>query len=334
MVTISPTLEAKIERRARRAFRYHDEGGAFRIHRVTSVSDSGLKYRVPRSGRKYIEVVRDEEGDLFIDPPTTGLVDLQTSSDFKKLKNQTGKHHAGEVVAFLLADKRKKIGKGYKPRKPVKLLSRKQCVSEIKAGQFVFVAELTGVDIDTVGYDHVMVDAFTVTGELDAEKDLGFTTGLLDLKTKADVISLRKKKHLGKVRAYKYTDENAESPIQSPKIKYVPGKDYEIKDANTDPSSTCHKGINVADMAWTKKSCHGRQRVFAFEFEMEDIAAVPTNTDGKFRVHRCKCIEELHPATFKPIVKVVEENGKRKKTKKPKKKKGLMDKLFGSGDDD
>jgi len=227
-----------------------------------------------------------------------------------------------------LVDKPKKVGKVYK--KADKLLSRDQCVSQVRPDQHVYVIDLSGIDIADVGSDHIMAGNFTVTSELDPVKDLGFTKGLFDLQTKDDVISLRKKRHLGRVRAYKYTSKDAESPVQVPKIKYEVGKDYEIKDADTDPGSNCHKGINVADAAWAKQSATGESRVFAFEFEMDDIAAIPTHTDGKFRVHRCLCVAELDPKTLKPFKKPLESGAK---VVKPK-KKGFIDKLLGRGDKD
>lgn len=339
MVTISLVLQDKIERRSRRAFRRFDEEDKRRIHRVTGVSTARLKYRISRRCSQSVEVLRQEH-TIVIDPPTTGLIDVLKKDDIKKLKNSTDKLHAGEVVAYLLAGTSKKVGKTYK--KPDRLLSRAQCVDQIKVGQRVYVVDLQGADIDSVTYDHFMASNFTVTSELDAEKDLGFTTGLFDLQSKDDVIKLRKKKHLGRVRAYKYVTKEGKSPTRSKDaITYKVGKDYEIKNADTDPGSNCHVGVNVADIEWAKSSATGNNRLFAFEFEMKDIAAIPTNTDGKFRVHRCKCVEELDLKTLKPIKplpKPVEENGKQvsqetKKTTK-KKKRGLMDRLLGRKDDE
>jgi hypothetical protein len=250
MVTISPTLQDKIERRAKRAWRRRASGSPKRISRITNVTDDALTYRVPYTpdyyGKESVQVVL-KDGGIVVDPPSTGLFDLLT---------------------------------------------------------------------------------------------------------KADVVLLRTKNHLGRVRAYKYTNKDAESPFQSPKLKYEPGKTYEIKDADTDPSSHCHKGVNVADVAWTMSSCSGDQRVFAFEFEMKDIAAIPTSTDGKFRLHRCICVEELDPKTFEPLKPVPkspqddlddliapDEEPKIEATRvvlpvpeRPK-KRGLFERLLGWGND-
>lgn len=433
MVTISPALQEKIERRARRAFSRFDEGSSPRLHRISSLGADRLNYRIPRSGRKTVAVVRSDNGDILVDPPTTDARDLLTTSDIGKLKNNTGKLHQGEITGYILVTKVKKVGKTYKKTDGV--MSRKRAEEGARRDNFVYAVKLMAGDLKDISHDSCEANSYVVEEQLDPVKDLGltdglldcqttddikklprhvgriraymkvgaattfqlatyqvpsepltsldkvtegfkvgdhayavevdyddtnldkggsyefvsrgdwevveeldlaalgFTTGVLDLKTKADVIALRKKKHLGRVRAYKYTTKDAESPIQSPKIKYEVGKDYEIKDADTDPASNCHKGINVADVEWTKGSASGDRRVFAFEFEMEDIAAIPTHTDGKFRVHRCKCVEELDPKTFKPLPppkRALESGGTQKKPKK----KGFMDKLLGRGDDE
>jgi len=337
-VMISQTLRTKIERRSQRAFRRFDEGEDRKIHRISGVSKNKLRYRIARRrSPRTIDVARDDNGTIVVDPPTTGLVDVLKRTDAEKLNN-----HAGEVRAYLLADKKKK-NKTYKPKKPEGLLSREACVDSVKEGQFVYVVELMGDEVDTVSSQGFTATSFTVTDELDSEKDLGFTTGLLDCLSKADVVSLGKKKHLGQVRAYKYVTKDAKSPTRSGSeaITYKVGEKYEIKDADTGPGSNCHKGINVADIEWAKKSCYGDSRLFAFEFDMKDIAAIPTNTDGKFRLHKCLCVEELDPKTLKPIKpakkakeakpKAVKKVKKVKKAKK--KKKGFFDKLLGRGDD-
>ena len=42
------------------------------------------------------------------------------------------------------------------------------------------------------------------------------------------------------------------------------------------------------------------KRALAFEFHSKDIAAIPTD-GGKMRVFRCRCVEEVHIDTFKPL---------------------------------
>jgi hypothetical protein len=433
-VTISPELEAKIERRARRAWRYSKREPKRQFHRITNVKEKELEYRVPYTpnyyGKKKVKVVLTEADEVVVDPPSTGKRELLKTSDIDLLKNETGKLHAGEITGYIVTDKTRTAGKFYKKSSGV--MSRERAKSSAKHNNFVYVVKVAAGALKALKHDSCEVSGFTVesqldpvkdlgltdglidllavgdiekikkhtdkfhayvrvkpkgkaltvgkrvtkqyqvadldkvvsevtrddkvyrieadvskvvqfhgnssievkgvlvVAELDPEKDLGFTSGLLDCQTKDDVLKLQKNKHFGRVRAYKYTDKDAESPIMSPKLKYVPGKDYEIKDANTDPASNCHTGINVADYSWAKGNTHGENRLFAFEFDVEDIAAVPTYTDGKFRVKRCKCIEEIDVKTGKPIApppRPLETNVKKVK------KKGFMEKLFGSKDE-
>jgi hypothetical protein len=247
---------------------------------------------------------------------TDGLLEIATRNDTRKLKK-----HLGTVRAYMLVKAGTTYGvlpHAYVQRsEPLK--SREQCVAECEAGDHVYVVETDYADLALGASvtDDFTAREFMITAEL-SEAEMGFTAGLLDCLTKADVLKLQKKKHRGRVRAYKYTTKDAESPIQSPKIKYVPGQIYEIKDADTGPDSGCHKGINVADVAWCKKNGGTGSRMFAFEFDIADIAAIPTATDGKFRLHRCLCVEELDPETFKPL--------------DPAPKKGILDRLFGRVD--
>ena len=117
---------------------------------------------------------------------------------------------------------------------------------------------------------------------------------VLDLLVKGDLIRL--KDHDGMVRAYKYTDENAQSPTQSPKITYTIGKTVKVKDANEDPTNGCAAGINLATLDWVA-SYVGKagNRVFAVEFDSDDLAAIPDCMSGKFRVKECFVVEELDP---------------------------------------
>lgn len=328
MTTIAPELRSKIERRAKRAWKRRREGSADQVTRVSDVTDTSLKYRLPYTpdyyGSERIDVILKPDGSLEIDPKTTGLIDVLVNDDIKRLKK-----HGDRVRAYYVVKSAQlKIGDVVDSKPAANLTSRHASVDKVKGGERVFVVELMADQIENYGYDNnFSASKFTVVAELDPVKDLGFTVGLIDCLTKADVELLRKKKHNGRVRAYKYTDKNAESPIHSPKIKYVPGQDYEIKDADTDESSRCHSGINVADVEWCKKNGRGESRMFAFEFDAADIAAIPTNTDGKFRLHRCRCVEELDPQTFKPLPPPapVDDQG-------DSKKKGIFDRLFGSGD--
>ena len=95
----------------------------------------------------------------------------------------------------------------------------------------------------------------------------------------------------GKIRAYKLVEENGEGPFNGG-ITYVVGKSYSVKDANTDVNEQCAVGINLATLDWCLRYFEKGMRVLLAEFTAKDIAAIPTATDGKFRVHRCKIVGE------------------------------------------
>jgi len=302
MVMISPELRDKIERRAKRAWKRKREGDkSYKPHRISNVTDDELEYRVPYTpdyyGKEKVRVVKKDDGTIVVDPPTTGLIDLKKKDDVERIKK-----HAGEIRGYVrVKPKSKALSVGQVVTSQYQVKSREQIADEVKGDDRVFVVGSHANDVIEVKGAHILLNSLIVEDELDLEKDFGFTSGLLDCRSKTDVVRLRDGKHRGRVRAYKYTTKDAESPVQHPKLKYEPGKSYEIKDADTDPASRCHKGINVADIEWAKRHVYNHGRIFAFEFDVEDIAAVPTDTDGKFRVHRCLCVEEIDPKTLSPI---------------------------------
>jgi uncharacterized protein YjbI with pentapeptide repeats len=95
----------------------------------------------------------------------------------------------------------------------------------------------------------------------------------------------------GKIRAYKLVKENLEGPYNGG-IKYHKGKKVEVKDANTDESEHCGAGINLATLDWVMREWKEGFKILVAEFTAKDIAAIPTATDGKFRVFRCKIVGE------------------------------------------
>ena len=97
----------------------------------------------------------------------------------------------------------------------------------------------------------------------------------------------------GPIRAYKLVDARGRSPIQSTvKCTYTVGERYEVPDADTDVLTQCGAGINVATLDWCLHEWHQGWRVLVVEFVAADIAAIPTATDGKFRLHRCQVVGE------------------------------------------
>jgi len=95
----------------------------------------------------------------------------------------------------------------------------------------------------------------------------------------------------GKIRAYKLVNENSEGHVRGG-LKYEIGKWVSITDANIDANEDCGAGINVATLDWCLAEWREGYKVLIVEFTAKDIAAIPTATDGKFRLHRCKVVDE------------------------------------------
>jgi hypothetical protein len=206
MTTISPELEEKIERRAKRAWRRRSGGASKPITRISDVSDTELNYRLPYTpdyyGKEKIRVVKHNDGRIEVDPKTTGLLDCKTLSDFDKLKK-----HGDLVRAYVVTKKDAKeggkvfkVGKDLRLKFDVRTENRVQCLGRVNPGDRVFVVEFYADDIIKTGHGYVEINRLAVVDELDQEKDLGFTDGLIDCQSKADLDKL--KKHIGDIRAY------------------------------------------------------------------------------------------------------------------------------------
>jgi hypothetical protein len=100
----------------------------------------------------------------------------------------------------------------------------------------------------------------------------------------------------GKLRAYKLVRADGRGPFTCNHPRdwppYQIGLNYEVDDANTDVTQDCGAGINVATLDWILREWKPGYRVLLVEFRAKDIAAIPTATDGKFRLHRCKVVGE------------------------------------------
>jgi uncharacterized protein YjbI with pentapeptide repeats len=95
----------------------------------------------------------------------------------------------------------------------------------------------------------------------------------------------------GAIWAYKLVTERGEGPFNGG-IYYAVGQDYEVANANTDPNEPCAAGIHLATLDWCVKGLRPGYRILIAEFTAADIAAIPTATDGKIRVHRCRIVGE------------------------------------------
>jgi hypothetical protein len=95
----------------------------------------------------------------------------------------------------------------------------------------------------------------------------------------------------GPIRAYKLVTADGHGPFNGG-IRYEVGGTVEVADADCDPNVQCGKGINVATLDWCLREWEPGFRILVVEFTAEDIACVPTATDGKFRLKSCRVVAE------------------------------------------
>jgi hypothetical protein len=97
----------------------------------------------------------------------------------------------------------------------------------------------------------------------------------------------------GKLRAFKYLDDNNRSPYRD-KI-YEIGKTYTCDKYDSDERHLCGAGLNIATLDWCLRNtyCDLTKTYIEIEFNAEDILAIPYNTDGKFRVRKLKVIRRI-----------------------------------------
>ena len=95
----------------------------------------------------------------------------------------------------------------------------------------------------------------------------------------------------GMIRAYKLVTAQGVGPFNGG-LTYQVGDSYEVTAADTDVREQCAAGIHVATLDWCLREWRDGYRVLIVEFCAADIAAIPTATDGKFRLHRCRVVGE------------------------------------------
>jgi len=95
----------------------------------------------------------------------------------------------------------------------------------------------------------------------------------------------------GPIRAYKLVTPEGIDPFNGG-ITYDVGETCEVAKADTDPTVHCAAGINVATLDWCLNEWKPGYRVLLVEFTAQDIAVIPTATNGKFRLHRCRVVGE------------------------------------------
>lgn len=95
----------------------------------------------------------------------------------------------------------------------------------------------------------------------------------------------------GQIRAYKLVDDNMQGRFNGG-ITYTVGQVYAVPNADTDIQLDCAPGINLATLDWCLREWREGYHILIAEFTAQDIAAIPTATDGKFRVRRCRIVGE------------------------------------------
>ena len=100
----------------------------------------------------------------------------------------------------------------------------------------------------------------------------------------------------GRIVLFKMVTASGKSPIQTATpLVYEVGKTVELAehDCNTNDDISCGSGINVATLPWIMKNWVTGSRVFTVSFAAHDIAAIPTDQEGKIRLFRCKVEQEV-----------------------------------------
>ena len=100
----------------------------------------------------------------------------------------------------------------------------------------------------------------------------------------------------GPIRAYKLVTADRKSPMAAGNgyapLDYADGAELSVDKANEDPNEDCGEGLHVATLPWCLSQRQAGQRILVVEFTANDIACIPNDASGKFRVRRLKVIGE------------------------------------------
>jgi hypothetical protein len=95
----------------------------------------------------------------------------------------------------------------------------------------------------------------------------------------------------GPIHAYKLVNSKGVGPFNGG-IHYEMSETVTVADYDADENVQCSKGIHLATLDWCMKEWRKGYRILVAEFTADDIAAIPTATDGKFRVKKCQIVGE------------------------------------------
>jgi len=96
----------------------------------------------------------------------------------------------------------------------------------------------------------------------------------------------------GPIRAYKLVNSKGVGPFNGG-INYLDKDTFSAENANTDETEQCGAGINLATLDWCMKEWKEGYHILIMEFTSDEIAVIPTATDGKFRVKSCRRVGEI-----------------------------------------
>jgi hypothetical protein len=101
----------------------------------------------------------------------------------------------------------------------------------------------------------------------------------------------------GLIRLYKLVTPDGDEPhlaqYHGHTINYLASDAFEVENINTDPCARYGAGINVATLDRCMQEWQDGCRILIVEFAADDIACIPTATDGKVRLHRCRRVGEV-----------------------------------------
>lgn len=107
----------------------------------------------------------------------------------------------------------------------------------------------------------------------------------------------------GRMYAFKYSRLNGTSPQHNTTAPYLvcaEDKFLHVSDASTDWGRDCAKGVNIATYDWCMQDSRmNGYKLWLVEFSAINIAVVPRDSNGKFRVFKCRVVREIKS---KPVI--------------------------------
>jgi hypothetical protein len=133
--------------------------------------------------------------------------------------------------------------------------------------------------------------------------DLSYAVGVVP-ELVCDLLFL--KDQPGDMISYKLTKQNNQG-ISYAGLEYANNAELSVALANTDSNQECAEGINVATLAWVLKNYRPDYLVKVIHHASKDIACIPTATDGKYRLFRCRVgTKEENEAATERVAKLYE----------------------------